>query len=46
MEGNLCKVSEEASEKSWDILWNCLHWDPVVTFISDDVVRRLLHRLS
>ena len=44
VEGKLHKVSEEASENSWNILGNCLHWSRVIPSMSDDVVMRLLHR--
>ena len=46
MEGKLCQVSEEATEKSGDILRKCLHWAWEVPYMSDDVVRSLLHIVS
>ena len=46
MEGKLCQVSEEANEKSGDIMRIFLHWEWAVPSMSDDVVRRLLHIVS
>ena len=44
MEGKLHQVPEEACERSADILQNIFHWAQAITSVSDDLVRRLLHR--
>ena len=46
MEGKLRKVSEEASEIIGDVLWIFLLRARAIPSMSDDVVRRLLHRGS
>ena len=46
MNGNLCQVSEEATEKSGDILRKCLHWAWAVPSMSDYVMQRLVHIVS
>ena len=42
MEGKLRKMSEEAIESSWDILWIFLHRAREIPSILDDVLQRLL----
>ena len=44
IEGKLRQVSEEASENIWNILRNNLHLSRVIPSMSDDLVKRLLHR--
>ena len=46
IEGKLRQVSEEASEKSGDMIRIFLHWEWAVPSMSDDVVRRLLRIVS
>ena len=46
MEGSLCQVSEEASERIEGILQKCLHQGRAIPSIPNDVMWRLLHRSS
>ena len=46
MEGKLCEVSDESSEKCGDIMRFFLQWAREVPIMFNDVAHRFLHRVS